>query len=89
MQFHIYLFLTLIYLFLIINHFLIKRIVTFKLKIKNKDLYKQAGACDVYISKSETTDPVHVHSYNAGDSFGELALLYECPRAATVKVSLN
>jgi len=31
-------------------------------------------------------DPQLVHNYSAGDSFGELALLYDAPRAATVKV---
>ena len=30
-----------------------------------------------------------VGSYKSGDSFGELALLYSCPRAATVRASLE
>jgi len=33
-------------------------------------------------------NPQLVHNYSAGDSFGELALLYDAPRAATVKVSV-
>jgi len=37
------------------------------------------GTCDVFVDGSK------VHTYNAGSSFGELALMYNCPRAATVK----
>jgi hypothetical protein len=43
----------------------------------------------MYIQKNQIMDPVMVHSYSAGDIFGELALLYNAPRAATVKVSLH
>jgi len=28
--------------------------------------------------------PVHLKNYEKSDSFGELALLYNCPRAATI-----
>jgi CRP-like cAMP-binding protein len=31
-------------------------------------------------------DPQMVKTYGPGDSFGELALLYDAPRAATIKV---
>jgi serine/threonine protein kinase/CRP-like cAMP-binding protein len=42
------------------------------------------GSCDVYLTKEEDTV---VQSVGAGGSFGELALLYNNPRAATVKAS--
>jgi len=40
----------------------------------------------VWISKGKN-EPELVHTYSTSDSFGELALLYDAPRAATVKVS--
>jgi len=42
------------------------------------------GECDVYVSKSEAPSSL-VTSYTSGGSFGELALIYGSPRAATVK----
>jgi len=43
------------------------------------------GACDVYLNKGG--EEKLVLSCFEGDSFGELALLYNAPRAATVKAS--
>jgi cAMP-dependent protein kinase regulator len=34
-------------------------------------------------------DPQMVKTYGPGDSFGELALLYDAPRAATIKASTD
>lgn len=42
----------------------------------------QRGTFDVYKADSGATP---VFTYNAGGSFGELALMYNCPRAATVQ----
>eukprot|EP01033_Poteriospumella_lacustris_P015353 gene15353-10976_t len=44
------------------------------------------GTVDVYIKKGGA-DEVKVHTYRPGDSFGELAILYNCPRAATCRVA--
>jgi CRP-like cAMP-binding protein len=46
----------------------------------------QAGACEVWLSMHNARDPQMVKTYGPGDSFGELALLYDAPRAATIKV---
>lgn len=44
------------------------------------------GTVDVYIKKGGA-DEVKVHTYKPGDSFGELAIMYNCPRAATCRVA--
>lgn len=43
------------------------------------------GLVDVYISKGGE-EQKKVHTYKAGDSFGELAIMYNAPRAATCRV---
>ncbi|CAG8701698.1 44972_t:CDS:2 [Gigaspora margarita] len=43
----------------------------------------ETGTFDVYVSKNGAA-PELVHHYGAGGSFGELALMYNAPRAATV-----
>jgi cAMP-dependent protein kinase regulator len=45
-----------------------------------------SGLCDIYIAKGSGPSN-KVHTARAGGSFGELALMYNCPRAATVKAS--
>jgi CRP-like cAMP-binding protein len=50
---------------------------------------KQAVSCVVWLQKRPGANPEMVKTYSAGDSFGELALLYDAPRAATVKVRLS
>jgi CRP-like cAMP-binding protein len=40
----------------------------------------------VWLSMHNARDPQMVKTYGPGDSFGELALLYDAPRAATIKV---
>ncbi|KAG2219809.1 hypothetical protein INT45_001141 [Circinella minor] len=46
----------------------------------------ESGTFDCYISKSNDNGlpPTKVTSYEAGGSFGELALMYNAPRAATI-----
>jgi CRP-like cAMP-binding protein len=44
----------------------------------------ESGQCDIFIKKG-STDPVKVHTVLPGGFFGELALLYNAPRAATVQ----
>jgi CRP-like cAMP-binding protein len=43
----------------------------------------ERGSAEVYVPK---LGPDPVMTYSPGASFGELALMYNCPRAATVKV---
>lgn len=45
----------------------------------------EEGAVDVYIKKKGTTDELKVHTYKPGDAFGELAIMYNAPRAATCR----
>ncbi len=40
----------------------------------------------MWLSMHNARDPQMVKTYGPGDSFGELALLYDAPRAATIKV---
>jgi cAMP-dependent protein kinase regulator len=44
----------------------------------------EEGAVDVYINKPGEDD-IKVHTYSPGDGFGELALMYNAPRAATCR----
>jgi len=43
-----------------------------------------AGELDVFV-QSDDNDPTRVKGFKAGDSFGELALMYNCPRTATIQ----
>jgi CRP-like cAMP-binding protein len=43
----------------------------------------ESGQCDIFVKKG-SSDPVKVHTVLPGGFFGELALLYNAPRAATV-----
>jgi cAMP-dependent protein kinase regulator len=47
----------------------------------------EEGEVDVYIKKG--TGELKVHTYKAGDAFGELAIMYNAPRAATCRASTN
>jgi CRP-like cAMP-binding protein len=45
-----------------------------------------SGLCDIYVAKGSGPSN-KVFTAQAGGSFGELALMYNCPRAATVKAN--
>ncbi|MCO5604258.1 hypothetical protein L7F22_058421 [Adiantum nelumboides] len=49
----------------------------------------EEGTCEVWLQRPDKGEADMVKEYSAGDSFGELALLYNAPRAATVKASSN
>jgi CRP-like cAMP-binding protein len=47
----------------------------------------EVGTLDVFVAKAGGKESVKVASYGPGGSFGELALMYNAPRAATVKAT--
>lgn len=47
----------------------------------------EEGLVDVFIRKKGMDEEMKVHTYKAGDAFGQLALLYNAPRAATCRAS--
>ena len=49
-------------------------------------MVSQSGGYSVFLKKLPGKA---VKTYAAGDSFGELALLYNCPRAATIKCTAS
>lgn len=46
----------------------------------------EEGAVDVYVSKKGGPE-IKVHTYQPGNAFGELALMYNAPRAATCRAA--
>lgn len=44
----------------------------------------EVGTCDVFVTRPGDLVPKKVKTYGPGSAFGELALLYSAPRAATV-----
>jgi cAMP-dependent protein kinase regulator len=56
-----------------------------KIKLNNNSCYLHRGIFNAYVGE----DNKHVHTYENRGSFGELALLYNMPRAATIKATSN
>lgn len=48
----------------------------------------ESGEVDVYVKKGDA-DELKVHTYKPGDAFGELAIMYNAPRAATCRASTD
>lgn len=46
----------------------------------------ESGDVDVYVGK-KGQEPIKVHRYKPGDAFGELAIMYNAPRAATCRAA--
>eukprot|EP00605_Chrysophyceae_sp_TOSAG23-4_P001536 GSChrysophyteH1.ASY1.ANO1.1684.1 assembled CDS len=49
----------------------------------------EEGEVDVYIKKKGEEGEIKVHTYKPGDAFGELAIMYNAPRAATCRCSTD
>jgi hypothetical protein len=49
----------------------------------------ESGSCDVFVTRPGDITPKKVKSYGPGSAFGELALLYAAPRAATVSLAAH
>lgn len=47
--------------------------------------YFFSGIFHALVGSSPASEPTHIHTYENSGSFGELALLYNMPRAATIK----
>jgi cAMP-dependent protein kinase regulator len=47
----------------------------------------ESGSLECYIKNKDTGEEKMVKKVEAGDAFGELALLYNCPRAASVEAA--
>lgn len=46
-----------------------------------------SGTCEIYVKKEGVEEEQLVKTVEAGDYFGELALMYGTPRAATIIVN--
>lgn len=47
----------------------------------------ESGQCDIFVSSAPNSEPVKVLTLTDAGSFGELALIYGAPRAATVRAT--
>jgi len=48
-----------------------------------------SGQLDCYKKFKPDQEDTYLKTYQPGESFGELALLYNCPRAASIKAKTN
>lgn len=49
----------------------------------------QEGECECYLDFNDGNPPKMVKSYEHGEAFGELALMYNTPRAATIRAKTD
>lgn len=63
--------------------------VLFVVETGDLDCYKSFVSYKLLIIQTKDGEEKHVKTYGPGDSFGELALLYNAPRAATVKANTD
>lgn len=47
----------------------------------------ESGTVDVFVKKPSQPEETKVHTYRDGDAFGQLALMYNAPRAATCRAA--